>query len=86
MKSKKNMRVSLGLIFLISLASCTVDWSDDQRPDKWNKHAQDTIDQLLNRKINQNIAKNIILFVGDGMGVGTITAGRIRKGQLKGSI
>ncbi|WP_298768185.1 alkaline phosphatase [uncultured Shewanella sp.] len=29
-------------------------------------------------------AKNIILFVGDGMGVSTITAARILEGQLKG--
>ena len=29
-------------------------------------------------------AKNIILFVGDGMGISTVTASRIRKGQLAG--
>ncbi|MFV0278975.1 MAG: alkaline phosphatase [Parahaliea sp.] len=30
-------------------------------------------------------AKNVILFVGDGMGISTVTAGRIRDGQLKGA-
>lgn len=30
-------------------------------------------------------AKNIILFVGDGMGISTITAARIHAGQLKGN-
>lgn len=29
-------------------------------------------------------AKNVILFVGDGMGVSTVTAARIREGELKG--
>jgi alkaline phosphatase len=29
-------------------------------------------------------AKNVILFVGDGMGVSTVTAARIRDGELKG--
>ena len=29
-------------------------------------------------------AKNVILFVGDGMGISTITAARIHAGQLKG--
>lgn len=29
-------------------------------------------------------ARNVILFVGDGMGVATVTAARIREGQLKG--
>ena len=31
-------------------------------------------------------AKNIILFVGDGMGASTVTAARIRDGQLKGML
>ena len=29
-------------------------------------------------------AKNVILFLGDGMGISTITAARILKGQLGG--
>ena len=29
-------------------------------------------------------AKNVILFVGDGMGIATVTAARIREGQLRG--
>ena len=33
---------------------------------------------------NAGQAKNVILFVGDGMGVSTITAGRIYAGQQQG--
>lgn len=33
---------------------------------------------------NLNTAKNVILFIGDGMGVTTVTAGRIFDGQSKG--
>lgn len=33
---------------------------------------------------NNNRAKNIILFVGDGMGVSTVTAARILEGQMAG--
>ncbi|HTY16250.1 MAG TPA: alkaline phosphatase [Myxococcota bacterium] len=29
-------------------------------------------------------AKNVILFIGDGMGISTVTAARIREGQLRG--
>ena len=29
-------------------------------------------------------AKNVILFLGDGMGISTITAARIMKGQIAG--
>jgi len=35
---------------------------------------------------NAGVAKNIILFVGDGMGVSTITAARILDGQKKGML
>jgi alkaline phosphatase len=30
-------------------------------------------------------AKNVIIFIGDGMGMSTITAARIYKGQLAGN-
>ena len=33
---------------------------------------------------NAGKAKNVILFLGDGMGISTVTAGRIYDGQLKG--
>ncbi len=35
---------------------------------------------------NKGSAKNIILFVGDGMGISTVTAARILDGQLKGKL
>ena len=61
------------------------DWSEDIKPEKWNKYARDRLDHMLNRKINKNLAKNVILLLGDGMGMSTITAGRILKGQKKGN-
>ena len=33
---------------------------------------------------NVNRAKNVIFFIGDGMGMSTITSGRIFKGQSQG--
>ena len=36
------------------------------------------------RSINTNVAKNIILFIGDGMSLTTLTASRIYKAQFKG--
>ncbi len=41
--------------------------TDDQNPKKWNKYAFDKIQQSLHKKINGNVAKNVILFLGDGM-------------------
>jgi len=34
--------------------------------------------------IGRKVARNVILFVGDGMGVSTVTAARILEGQLRG--
>jgi len=65
---------------LILFVSC--DWSRDQEELRWNSEASKTIDEILNQQINKNVAKNVILFLGDGMGISTVTAGRIRKGQL----
>lgn len=39
------------------------------------------VEQQVKKVINTNIAKNVIIFVGDGMGLSTITASRIYKGQ-----
>lgn len=55
-----------------------------QANDPWFTQAQDA---LAKAKANQPIkhpAKNVILFVGDGMSVGTITAARIFEGQRQG--
>ena len=65
------MRASIlftcNLILLFTVTSA--DWSADQDPEKWNQAARNAIDSLLNRKQNKNIAKNLIMFLGDGMGV-----------------
>uniref|UniRef100_A0A667ZJ54 Alkaline phosphatase n=1 Tax=Myripristis murdjan TaxID=586833 RepID=A0A667ZJ54_9TELE len=51
----------------------------------WNAWAQKTLKNALAlQELNKNKAKNLILFLGDGMGVPTVTAARILKGQLHG--
>uniref|UniRef100_A0A6Q2Z8M0 Alkaline phosphatase n=1 Tax=Esox lucius TaxID=8010 RepID=A0A6Q2Z8M0_ESOLU len=57
----------------------------EKDPSFWNKWAQSTLKNALQlQKLNQNTAKNLILFLGDGMGIPTVTAARILKGQLSG--
>ena len=63
-----------------------VDWSVEKDPSFWNDQARSSIDELLQRQENHRLAKNVILFLGDGMGVSTVTAGRIRKGQMQGQL
>ncbi|XP_062402061.1 alkaline phosphatase, tissue-nonspecific isozyme [Sardina pilchardus] len=57
----------------------------EKNPAYWNTWAQSTLKQALQlQELNTKVAKNIILFLGDGMGVATVTAARILKGQLNG--
>lgn len=49
--------------------------------DYWNNNAQDILRrQLQKNTLNKNVAKNIILFLGDGMSIPTLTATRIYMG------
>lgn len=50
----------------------------------WLKSGQETLHRILAHRNNENRAKNVIIFIGDGMGLSTITSGRIYVGQLNG--
>lgn len=50
----------------------------------WKAEGEKELDRALKLVRNENKANNIILFLGDGMGMTTITPARILKGQLKG--
>lgn len=48
--------------------------------DYWTKLATEELEEALKIKWNLGRAKNVILFIGDGMGPTTVTATRIYKG------
>lgn len=50
----------------------------------WAQPASPALDAALARTPNTAKAKNIILFIGDGMGINSVTAGRIMAGQARG--
>lgn len=50
----------------------------------WKIEAQKRLIRQLDRNINEKIAKNAIMFLGDGMSISTITAARIYQGQKQG--
>ncbi|XP_059807767.1 alkaline phosphatase, tissue-nonspecific isozyme-like isoform X4 [Hypanus sabinus] len=56
----------------------------EMNPMFWRNQAQETLKRALSlQKLNTGVAKNLILFLGDGMGIPTVTAARILKGQLE---
>ncbi|GAK32286.1 alkaline phosphatase, tissue-nonspecific isozyme [alpha proteobacterium Q-1] len=58
--------------------------STDLSADPWWVAGKSAIEQRLTVQKNENRAKNIILFIGDGMGISTLTAMRIYDGQSRG--
>ena len=51
----------------------------------WNNQGKAELEKALQASyLNTNKAKNVIIFIGDGMDITTITAARILKGQLRG--
>ncbi|XP_064099757.1 alkaline phosphatase-like [Macrobrachium nipponense] len=51
----------------------------------WYNQAKEQMESLLEAtRTSKGYAKNVILFVGDGMGISTVTASRILKGQRLG--
>lgn len=58
--------------------------ANSETPEGWYESGKAELERSLARQENTGLAKNIILFVGDGMGVSTVTASRIYDGQQKG--
>jgi alkaline phosphatase len=63
----------------------------DEAVDYWIRSGQERLQSEIQRqreaaRSKRNVAKNVILFIGDGMGMSTITATRIYKNQLKGGL
>lgn len=48
----------------------------------WTSYNEERLKKILEgTKSGASVARNVIIFIGDGMGIQTITAGRIFKGQ-----
>ncbi|CAM9329893.1 unnamed protein product [Bubo scandiacus] len=70
------------LCLLAELAAAASD--AEKTPGYWNKGARRRLELALALQPAAQRAKNIILFMGDGMGLPTVSAARIYKGQLAG--
>ncbi|XP_058466143.1 membrane-bound alkaline phosphatase-like [Malaya genurostris] len=45
--------------------------------DYWTQNAQSTVERIRQRKLNKNVAKNVIMFLGDGMSISTVAMTRV---------
>jgi alkaline phosphatase len=63
-----------------NIVSFAVDGSENSI-EYWKNKAQNYLAGKLNAKVNTNKAKNIIMFLGDGMGLSTVAATRMYMGK-----
>ncbi len=74
----------LSVIAVSSMLTAGVVQATEPTPEDWFNAGHQTVIDAKHLKPNKRHAKNVILFVGDGMGISTITASRIYDGQQKG--
>jgi alkaline phosphatase len=82
---------ALNLEMLTSKAYLQGQPANQRRPvkraesrDQWYADGRRAVEAAKQLRANRGQARNVILFVGDGMGVSTVTAARILEGQLRG--
>lgn len=80
--NKAPLAAAIALITLSGVA--TADNNVPTSGDEWFQQGQEAVTEARHLVPNMRRARNVVLFVGDGMGVSTVTASRILEGQLKG--
>ncbi|XP_066462365.1 alkaline phosphatase, tissue-nonspecific isozyme-like [Eleutherodactylus coqui] len=81
----KTVLVWVSLLHLVRLEVPGTIPDAEKDPKYWRDLGRQTLEEALRlQRLNMNRARNLILFLGDGMGIPTITAARILKGQMNG--
>jgi alkaline phosphatase len=73
-------RLAAALALMSGLA-CAVAAGD---PDPWFEAGRAAVERAPHETSGGGRARNVVFFVGDGMGIGTVTAARILEGQQRG--
>ncbi len=84
---KKNQLRSVAIAttaLATTLLAAPTNAQDNGTTESWLEDGAKAVAERAAQPINTKRAKNVILFIGDGMGVSTLTAGRILEGQMQG--
>jgi len=82
--TSKNMIKHTYKVATLLMLLALMDQAMAEDANRWYQDGQTALAAAKKLVPNTNQAKNIILFIGDGMGVSTVTAARILQGQLQG--
>jgi len=80
----KRTLIASSLASLLGTSLFAATLPTEQTSSSWYTDAQANLQAKLNYVKKTHKAKNVILFVGDGMGISTVTAARILEGQKRG--
>ncbi len=84
-QNKKTSFLAKTLASMLLVSACShAEVTDVTQIDPWFQSGQKVLQKKLQLKENNKPAKNVIIFIGDGMSVATVTAARILDGQLRG--
>lgn len=76
----------LGRAYLETIGKGKYVPEEEKNPEFWRSKARQELEENLKKQqLNMNKAKNIIMFLGDGMSLSTVAAARMHKGQRKGN-
>lgn len=78
------MRMARWALLALILSACAAQPRSDDRAGDWFQAGEAEVAARLTVKPNVRPARNVILFIGDGMGPTTVTAARIFDGQSRG--
>ncbi|HEV8591615.1 MAG TPA: alkaline phosphatase, partial [Pyrinomonadaceae bacterium] len=84
MKSRILAIILLSGLSMSGLGQVSFPVKRQENPEFWKRDGWAAIDKAKGEKPRKGKAKNVILFIGDGMGVSTLTASRIFEGQMRG--
>ncbi len=71
----------LGCVGVLGVAVASA--GGDETPEYWRREGKAALQRAKQLTPIVTTAKNVILFIGDGMGIATVTASRILEGQLR---
>lgn len=81
----KSVRAFVAGVSMVAIAAPAFAQSTvQQAQDSYYVAAQDALNEIIARQPNVRKAKNVVLFVVDGLSIPTITASRIFEGQSRG--
>ncbi|KAJ4936067.1 hypothetical protein JOQ06_017591 [Pogonophryne albipinna] len=73
------------LFLLLAFSSCSAK-DQEENPEFWRSQARVTLQSGLDRKLNTNVPKNILFFLGDGMGITHLHGGSDPEGKSVGIV